>query len=412
MMNQVLISPVPPEVAPAPRHRIGFHALTLVLLTVMLGGACADDPTVPDTKDDEKDIRFGGLEVLWRIEHEGKVGEVQGFGTMATDGRRVFGDVAQVMVAYDADSGEQLWEFHRPKGGPQNLVVRDGRVLYAGRTAMAIDAETGEELWRFPVNATAGLGYSDADERAFYFGTDSAAVYALGVEDGDVLWRTQLGADWPFGGWVTGVAAAGDTVYAAVRHFHNEQGGHSSAEIFALDRSTGTPLWHWVEGGDPTHQRFLAGSPTVAGELLLVTLLVQNEYIALDRFTAQERWRIEGRNPNAGLLESPEVEGERGYTAANSGEVWAFSLPSGDVLWKSQASSGVSHIEICGSRLVGDAIGWLFVADLDSGDVLFEDALRAPEDNRELIQGDMAVADSRAFASTNRARYGFRCPTK
>lgn len=86
----------------------------------------------------------GGLDLLFRIQVEG----ARNAFVPASDGERLYADVDRRIEAFDLNTGARLWSYTRPPGGPSSLVARNGRLFFAGDSAVALDAATGRELWR------------------------------------------------------------------------------------------------------------------------------------------------------------------------------------------------------------------------------------------------------------------------
>ena len=131
-------------------------ALASTLCLASLLGAGCEEPTrgggtgVP-----------AGLHVLFKVPVE----RADNAFVPASDGQRLYADVNRRIKAFDLGTGAKLWSYQRPVGGPSSLVARDGRVFWAGDTAVALDAATGRELWRYVLDSTAGLGRATAMRR-------------------------------------------------------------------------------------------------------------------------------------------------------------------------------------------------------------------------------------------------------
>lgn len=345
----------------------------------------------------------GGLELLFNV----PVARADNAFVPASDGRRLYADVNRRIEAFDLDTGARLWSYERPIGGPSSLVARDGRVFFAGDTAVALDAGTGRELWRYELlDSTASLGESDGDGEAFYVGTRNHRVYALRATDGALLWSRDLGPDWPYGGVVRGMTVSGDTVYAAVEHDTGINGHIGTGDVFALDRRTGAVLWVH-RNGDGTRLDIYQSAGRVAGRLLLLSANWENDHVALDRFTAREVWRAHGEDPYFGLDEAPEVQGTRAYVASHDQHAMALDLATGRVLWRTKVRSGANKIAPCGSRLLVQDLG-LSVIDLSNGRFL---GSGYNTETNEGLHTDFVVVGDRAYVFGRSSLYAFRCPT-
>jgi outer membrane protein assembly factor BamB len=344
----------------------------------------------------------GGVELVFRV----AVSRADNAFVPASDGQRLYADVNRRIEAFDLNTGARLWSSPRPAGGPSSLVVRDGRVFFAGDSAVMLDAATGRELWRAGLDSYASLGESAGDGEAVYVGTHEHRVYAFRAMDGELLWSRDVGPDWPLGGVVRGMTVSGDTVYAAVEHNTGVNGYIGTGDVFALDRRTGAV--HWVHrNGDGSRLDIYQSAGRVSGRLLLLSANWENDYIALDRFTGLEVWRAHGDDPYFGMDEAPEVQGSRAYFAAQDQYARAIDLATGREIWKTRVASGASNVAPCGKRLLVQDQG-LTVLDLTSGEMLG----RAYDGSvNEYLHADFVVVGNRAYVFGQRDLYGFRCPS-
>lgn len=344
----------------------------------------------------------GGLEVLFKVPVE----RADLAYVPATDGQRLYADINRRIEAFDLGTGAKLWSYPRPPGGPSALVARGGRVIFAGDSAVAVDAATGRELWRRDLDSHAGLAESDGDAEAFYTGTQQRSVYAFRASDGALLWRTPLGTDWAHGGLVRGITLSGDTVYAVLEHHTGVNGHIGTGDVFALDRHTGAV--HWVyRNGDGRGLGIFQSAGRVAGRLLLLSANWENHFIAIDRLTGKEVWRVAGGFAAAGPQEAPEFRGTTAYVASHDQNVIALDLASGRELWRSPLNGGGDWLGVCGSRLLVRASS-LNVIELATGRLLAR--AYGSAENESLVT-DFVVIGDRAYVFGRRDLYAFRCPT-
>ncbi|WP_420129788.1 PQQ-binding-like beta-propeller repeat protein [Longimicrobium sp.] len=344
---------------------------------------------------------IGGVDLMFRV----AVSRADNAFVPVSDGMRLYADVDRRVEAFDLNTGAKLWSYTRPPGGPSSMVARDGRLFWAGDSAVALDAATGRELWRQGLDSPAGLGESDGDADAYYVGTREHRVYAFRATDGALLWTRDLGPDWPLGGVVRGMTVSGDTVYAAVEHNTGVNGYLGTGDVFALNRRTGAV--HWVHrNGDGSGLDIYQSAGRVSGRLLLLSANWANEYVALDRLTGQEAWRARGEFPFAGMDEAPEVRENRAYFASHDLYARAVDLGTGREIWRTRVASGANKVAPCGKRLLVQHLG-LSVLDLETGKMLGHGY--GGEVN-EYLHTDYVVVGNRAYVFGQRDLYGFRCP--
>jgi len=181
----------------------------------------------------------------------------------------IYGNV----FAYDAHSGELIWEFDVPQkrrpipgredsltigAGVLGLDVNEDYVVFPyGESVMALDRHTGEPVWDtfFPAEHGFDLGLTIAGGRVFV-GSLQSAMLALDLHTGERLWQTRSP-----GSITTIVTARDGRVY-----FTNAAGG----SIWVLDAATGDVIWREDApreiGG--RHDTFIG--PMAVGEEVLV----------------------------------------------------------------------------------------------------------------------------------------------
>ena len=165
-------------------------------------------------------------DVLWSYdEHE--LGEAP----VVVDGMVYASGRGGMLVAFDAESGDEEWTFDLGESSESAPTVADG-IVYAGNEdgqLYAVDASTGEEEWQFDVGGavTASLTVSDG---VVYVGSTSDTLYAVDGASGDELWHFDT-EEWP-----QTPTVAGGSVFV----------GTQGAGLFALD-TDGNELWHFAE---------------------------------------------------------------------------------------------------------------------------------------------------------------------
>lgn len=310
------------------------------------------------------------------------------------------------LAAFDLRTGAPVWKTGPfTQSIPAYVSVQGGRVLAAEAAAFAFDAATGRELWRTLLDGDASLSENTADERAFYVGTRTHRVYALGLESGAPLWVADLGMSWPAESLVKGIAVSGDTVYATVERPYSANGFLSAGVIVALDRGTGRELWRYQNGAGDT-SRGVIGAPTVAGRLLLASDHKGNAFFAVDRFTGAEVWRTPTQPGAPGPEARPVVADGVAYASGADTYVYSLELATGRVIWKTRPAMGSSVFHaVCGGAVFNNFQG-LGIVDRAGGRLL---GTMFDGDNERVTSG-FAVRDGMIFFVTHRAAYALRCP--
>ena len=338
--------------------------------------------------------------VAWRHPLSGTTGW-SGLGA-ATAERFYFQHIGAI-VALNAQTGAVEWtgRFKTTTGdAAPNLLVSAQRVLAAEARAAALSAGTGGVDWRTDLDTVATGAQSDVDDRALYVATYHPRVVALAIGTGAVLWSTPLGTSWEFGGRMKGVRVAGDTVYAAGKRYHNPSGGLSSGFIAALHRNDGRLLWLFEAAGTSND---INSAPAVAGRFLVASDLVGNSFFAIDRFTMVELWRVRGAPNRFGPHATPVIKGDTVFVASNDEHIYAVSLQTGAVHWKTFGGGALYGFAVCGDVVIANGMG-IVAVDRRNGRI----AWRA-YDGDEFPTSEVATNGTMAFVTGARAAYAFHC---
>jgi glucose dehydrogenase len=275
--------------------------------------------------------------VRWRGSTGESTSSTAGFNTVVAGDVVVVPDIA--LHGFDRQSGALRWRFapSRSTPGAANL-ASDGHTVYAGSLegrVYAVDARTGNERWSTQVAEGDGVAAFDPTvaDGTVYVGIkrltipNTGALVALDAATGSLRWIHEFTSDDPrlgtgcFGGAVT----YGALVIVGVQN----------GTIVALDRATGAVRWRAPRlgnlplgaGGSPDSDMrplVLAGSAVVAGSTTGVV-------VALDAATGTERWRAFA---NRGSAVYPlAADAERVYVNHFAGQLAAFSLKTGSLLW-------------------------------------------------------------------------------
>lgn len=259
------------------------------------------------------------------------------FGQPALDNGTVFFQAGDTVVALDASAGTVKWK--RSVAEPlttigEAVLARDGRIFVSeGDSAIALTT-AGQPLWSFHPDLDASLVFPGVDDRAFYTGQrEVPVVYAIAVADGHLLWRKNIGPDWPFFGFVEGLAASGDTLYVSAEKQYTQNGFLRAGVVVALSRLDGNELWR-IEM--PDQQSGFRFAPVVSGRLLVLSDLIGGRTVAIERFDKRIAWTLP-HHANS----TPVVVGDSVFGASNDTFAWAARLSTGALIW--QKATGGSN---------------------------------------------------------------------
>jgi hypothetical protein len=238
-----------------------------------------------------------------------------------------------LLVAFEAGTGEPLWDWSTPGGEKRSDEIWDVATTADGETVFATGHVQNE--WEIPLSRT----------------------WAFDAETGDVLWtRTYRSADPTSYPGLGGTALA---VHEPTESLLLFNGGEPS--LHALDPTTGAERWNATDLG-PMETRGCAGCIETSTQAGLVYVVGEKENFtgtvvaAVHPTNGTVAWTA-GGNTNLGigpqdLAVSP--DGTTLYSVAGWGPSAALSADSGDVEWKRDPAGAMigGHLTSDGSRLV------------------------------------------------------------
>jgi outer membrane protein assembly factor BamB len=271
--------------------------------------------------------------------------------------------------ALDASTGQQLWTFP-PDALPGDHAwttpaVKNG-VVYFGVNRLvpvvyAVNATTGQEIWEH-TGPVANIVSSPALESGrVYVAFTDGTIRALDASNGQPIWSVNHP-----GGAFSSPAVANGRLYIAI---HNRG-------LLSLDANTGSQLWLAPMPGPQW------SSPAVENGRVFVGSRDDHKLYAFDAVTGNTLWTA---TTNDWVQTSPAVANGVVYIGNNAGNVYAFSVQSGALIWQTAFAPGfgglssptvangvvyiASGIDDSGTRFDGK----LYALNAATGQVLFSD---------------------------------------
>ncbi len=238
-------------------------------------------------------------------------------------------DARAVVRAFDAKSGNSLWE---AKVLPKNesdadlgggVAFDNGRLYVTTGAAevLALEAGTGKEIWRVKAGAPMRSAPTIGGGRVYVVNVQNESI-AFNAKDGRQLWRhSGLPETAGFLGSASPAYANGVLIVA-----------HTSGEIYALRANNGRQLWsdtiasvrRVTAVAALTHIR---GHPVIdRGRVYVVSH--SGRMAAIDLRTGSRVWDLD-----VGALQMPWVAGEFVFILTNDGKLAALRRDNGRVKW-------------------------------------------------------------------------------
>jgi alcohol dehydrogenase (cytochrome c) len=254
--------------------------------------------------------------------------------------------------------------------------------------AMAYDLETGEQLWRVeydqPTIGPNGLAYEDG----VLFGVTNGEIFALDADSGEEVWKKQV-LDYEFG--VAEGQNLGFTIQPAVRDgvlYLSEAAKAGGGSALAFDTETGNQLWAF----DTTDQTASDNTPSggawntpLVDEAGDVYYSVANGYYSPNSPRSTQNKRLYTNS----LVK---LDGETGnllwYYQALPNDFWDWDLHLSPVLAESDGKDMV---------VTGGKLGYVIAVDPDSGDELWKTAVGEhnghDDDSRKQLDGTLVLPE-------------------
>jgi outer membrane protein assembly factor BamB len=295
------------------------------------------------------------------------------------------------LTAFHVKTGKSLWHFF-PKGAVKNTFIADGRNIVATDVlgnVYAIDIHTGLPVWETPLgNKYYYTGSVFAD--SLYFTGNANRISALKLVDGAVLWT--LGSD-----LLSSSCESTLTIGDKILLVKNRKGGISGINI-----STGATVWSSID------LNLSSGSISSSFSNGVFHVLSGNKYFAIDSHSGSvvksvilpatasaksiplvaDNLLIYG-SINDGLV-AYDLQRSRQQWNVEVGTALVNTLPT---LQEHLKTVEVSPVRIGGYVVFGASDGYLYVANVSSGEVVQKINLGAP------ILSSIAVVDDMLFVT-------------
>ena len=219
------------------------------------------------------------------------------------------------LYAFDRETGVVRWKTGVGAGVMTDLPVFE-RLLFGvtlDDEVIALDRETGERVWSFASGAANDDFWMNSSPavlgESVFFGGLNGVLYGLNARTGQLVWKRELGSRVS-----TGLVADDAGVYA----------GTSDGRLHLLSRETGEVKARIETESAPRGRLVLAG-----GRLL--SFLGENALACYSGTLARPLWTRAGEKP--WTSSRPYVWGELALAGNDLGQVFAFRLVDGAIVW-------------------------------------------------------------------------------
>jgi outer membrane protein assembly factor BamB len=320
--------------------------------------------------------------------------------------------------------GKQLWRYQTATGNDyiSSMQIGIGNVYIVTRkidsapsndTISAFNAYTGRERWHYsPHDEVSQLIYAQG---LLYFSTPHE-VYTLDAHTGKLQWRYQLGDGSNYSLFRPFLAATRANLYISLATSPYQAG----TNLIALDGRTGKVQWQHSVKGD------MESSIVVANGVIYRCVYLGSQANRLSAFnaqTGQTMWETTVSASCADEKVDMKVVGRLLYLC-EVGEILAFALNTGHIVWNAKLEGSISIGPVIGSGVVyvGTEIRaverflsssqtreWLYALDAQSGKIIrtLQDADSSfKTESLAMDNNHLYVLGSREFIGSDEAARG------
>ncbi len=272
------------------------------------------------------------IKEVWRAKAgQGSEGGVRLTAPPVVGAGKVFvRDAIAGVSAFDAESGERLWEISLRPPKTKSYMGTGGGVAFAeGKVfastgfgfVVALDSETGTEIWRQSLGLAIRSAPTVGGGRLFISTFDNQ-LFALSTTDGRIFWNHRAIPETARLLVSSSPAVSGDVVIAPF----------SSGEIFALRVQNGRVAWNDAlqRTGQLTPLATLndiAGRPVIdRGRVIAVSH--NGRMVSIDMRSGERVW-----TRDIGSVQTPWVAGDYIYVVSIDSEVICLSRRDGRIRW-------------------------------------------------------------------------------
>lgn len=262
-----------------------------------------------------------------------------------------FADGDGAIVARDVATGNARWSTKVATPGTIEgaELVTGGDVVLAQsiRETIALRRSDGVERWRYsaPLDTTydgnpgvVQATHAVADATTAYIPAWGASVSAVDLTTASPRWKWHFGrvssdtAANVFRSGATGVAIAGDTVFAAVWHDRDVSSGGRDAFLVALDRQNGRELSRVALPRGTNGSVSVSAAPLVFTDVVVVATVYGYVY-GVNRTSLEIAWTFRSAQFVFATLSQPAAMGDVLYIDGGDERLYALDAHNGAVLW-------------------------------------------------------------------------------
>jgi len=272
-------------------------------------------------------------------------------GSMVIEGNALDG-----MVAYERESGEEVWRLPIVNGAEAGAALVKDRLFFGASDGnfYSVNAKTGKVIWTFPTRSeNIAEPLLDTTNGMVYFLSGANVVYALDAESGRQVWlySRQDNSNFSIRGGSKPALKEGN-LYV----------GFSDGTLVNLNAKTGNLQWELPLNKNKKF-RDIDSTPIIDGDQVYISGYDDKLY-CISAQKGDLLWKVDG-----GGYDPITIYGDKIYYSTTQGEVWALQKGNGQKLWSYKLKEGIAtQVKIYkGLAVFGESQGDLRFLDANTG---------------------------------------------
>ncbi|MDZ4832392.1 MAG: PQQ-binding-like beta-propeller repeat protein [Candidatus Melainabacteria bacterium] len=236
------------------------------------------------------------------------------------------------------------------------------------------------EQWVFKTNGPVGWNSSPVcphDDNAVYIASTDGALYKIGKDDGELIWRYDSGSML----LASPIVRGNDVLLAS-----------SEGAVIKLDSKSGEQVWR------TTMPNGVVSMPAISGNGLIVPSMTGR----VSHFDIRDGGKLWDVDLKAPIVCNPTIYGDVVFLATRAGDIHSLQLKNGKERWQANLDGPIvsTPATSADSMYVGTQAGTFYSLDIESGQSMWEHQV-----NRGIISGAVIIFTSVIFCGQDKWLY-------
>ncbi len=332
-----------------------------ILLTASVLAACSNGPSLPEPADLQDISTSQSMTEHWQATvGQGNEQYSQSLQPVLQAGVVYTAAHTGQVSAYDAETGEQLWQIELSAGVSAGLGWSEGHLLVAssdGKLHMLASAD-GSEIWQVPTSSEV-LAVPQSANNTILIQTIDGRITAYAAKTGELLWNHT--SDLPN---LTLRGTSTPVIDGAVSY-----AGFANGKLLAFDNNKGNIIWQQrisaPQGRSDMERLVDIDGPLQLVDGSLYVTAYQGNLTAVDALTGKVNWQ-----QPISSFQAPAIYGGQVFVITEKSSVMAYDRQTGVEMWRNDdfLHRGLSQaLALENLVMVLDSLGYAHLLDQATG---------------------------------------------